>query len=421
MDIKLRKWMPILLFFFIICGNSAYATIQSHLNFQGFLVTSDGEPVTDGNYNLKISLWDGPSDSTDSKLWEESHTVSVTRGIYSVLLGDSVSFPNTMTFASQYYLGVQVSNEPIMKQDNGELIPLTSTWTSFRAKTSGGRCVNAVSQDYTITDDDDVVLGTGDTTIKLPSVSSFANRIFTIKKMDNTNTLSIVTSASEAIDTVNRGSGGSSLDLTTQQEEISVISDGTQWISIGVGTDSFVPMDQGGLNADVSGYEGAIKISGGTASQISISSWAEGILDDNDASARRSSLGLGSMATQASNSVDINGGAIDDTTIGKTTRSAGYFSDITVTSGINFSEGSLGAMAVQASNSVDINGGAIDNTSIGETVQSTAKFVTVTVSSTGYISLGPWRFKVDGSNNLIFQVNTTGSWSTKYTFTTNGD
>jgi len=37
-----------------------------------------------------------------------------------------------------FYLGVQVSDVPIMKQE-GELIPLTSTWTAFRAKTSGGR------------------------------------------------------------------------------------------------------------------------------------------------------------------------------------------------------------------------------------------------------------------------------------------
>ena len=83
---KLR-WIPIVVLLSFFCVNSSYATIQSHLNFQGFLVKSDGEPVTDGTYDLTVSLWDGPDDGTDKKLWDESHSVTVTRGIYSLSLG----------------------------------------------------------------------------------------------------------------------------------------------------------------------------------------------------------------------------------------------------------------------------------------------------------------------------------------------
>jgi len=43
----------------------------------------------------------------------------------------------------------------------------------------------------------------------------------------------------------------------------------------------------------------------------------------------RSNLGLGSIATQASNSVDIDGGAIDGTTIGATSAAAGTFTTFT--------------------------------------------------------------------------------------------
>lgn len=47
----------------------------------------------------------------------------------------------------------------------------------------------------------------------------------------------------------------------------------------------------------------------------------------------RTNLGLGSIATQASNSIDIDGGAIDGTTIGGSTAAAGSFTDLQFNSG----------------------------------------------------------------------------------------
>ncbi|ETR68720.1 MAG: hypothetical protein OMM_10233, partial [Candidatus Magnetoglobus multicellularis str. Araruama] len=401
MNNKLR-WIPIVVFLCFVCVNSSYATIQSHLNFQGFLVKSDGEPVTDGTYDLTVSLWDGPDDGTANKLWDESHSVIVTRGVYSLSLGANEPFPNTMTFTSQYYLGVQVADGSIMKQ-GGQMIPLTSTWSAFRAKTSGGRCLRAVSDNYTITDEDDIILGSGKKTITLPSVSSVANRIFTIRKMDSANTLFIKTSASEEIDDVNRGINGTPISLTKQYDEVSYISDGQEWKGIGSGnTIDLLSLDKGGLGSDASDYNGLIKVSGGAASSLTITTFVEGFLDDNDAAVGRTTLGLKSMATQASDSVDIDGGVIDGTAIGITSPAAGRFTTVeassvdidagtidnttigasipnsatfttlTVNNGITFSEGSLNSMATQASNAVDITGGTIAGTTMtGATIDGT--------------------------------------------------
>lgn len=117
------------------------------------------------------------------------------------------------------------------------------------------------------------------------------------------------------------------------------------------------------------------------------------------ASEARSNIGLGSIATQNSNSisvtggsisgvssvgtttlsatgtstlstVDINGGAIDGTTIGSSIKSTGAFTTLTATGTSTLS-------------TVDINGGAIDNTSIGASSRSTGAFTTLTASS-GY-------------------------------------
>ena len=48
----------------------------------------------------------------------------------------------------------------------------------------------------------------------------------------------------------------------------------------------------------------------------------------------RSTIGLGTIATQAANSVDIDGGAIDGTTIGANTAAAGSFTTITASSNV---------------------------------------------------------------------------------------
>ena len=67
--------------------------------------------------------------------------------------------------------------------------------------------------------------------------------------------------------------------------------------------------------------------------------------------------------------VDINGGAIDGTTIGASSAAAGTFSNLTST-------------GTSTHTSVDINGGAIDGTAIGASSPSTGVFSTLTAQST---------------------------------------
>ncbi|KPA15977.1 NHL repeat containing protein, partial [Candidatus Magnetomorum sp. HK-1] len=217
----------IIVFISLFLTTSAQADIQKTINFQGFLTNSNDEAVDDKNYSMSFSLWDGSDDSTASKVWEETQQVSVSRGIYSVNLGETTPFPYTLNFAEQYYLGVQVGNDSIMKI-NGSLIPIVSTWHSFRSDTSGGRHIKSVSQNYTLAGTDDVLLVSGDVTITLPSAEDMPKKWFTIKKMDDDNTtVTIVTSNGEQINNV------SSLSMSSQFSDVSLISDSQKWVSIG--------------------------------------------------------------------------------------------------------------------------------------------------------------------------------------------
>ena len=55
--------------------------------------------------------------------------------------------------------------------------------------------------------------------------------------------------------------------------------------------------ERGGLEADVSAYSGLVKITGGATSAVTVTAAGEALLDDADASAQRTTLGLGDLST----------------------------------------------------------------------------------------------------------------------------
>lgn len=89
-------------------------------------------------------------------------------------------------------------------------------------------------------------------------------------------------------------------------------------------------LERGGLATDASAFDGVVKISSNEASAVTITSAGEALLDDTDAAIQRTTLGLGTMATQSASSVNIDGGAIDGTTIGSATQAGGHFSSLQV-------------------------------------------------------------------------------------------
>lgn len=90
---------------------SAAATPTYLLNYQGRLLDpATGTPKPDGNYNISFRLYNVESGGT--ALWTESKSVTLSKGLFTTLLGDTVAL-NLPDFVNQVlWLGITVGGDP---------------------------------------------------------------------------------------------------------------------------------------------------------------------------------------------------------------------------------------------------------------------------------------------------------------------
>src|SRR5437764_11326482 len=95
------------LFIFLFCAYStAEAQVPRTINYQGILLSPDGNPVKDGMHVLKLSLYNGVTGG--SPLYSESISAETRSGFFTVALGASAPLPAFLTFDRQYFLGVAI-------------------------------------------------------------------------------------------------------------------------------------------------------------------------------------------------------------------------------------------------------------------------------------------------------------------------
>jgi len=109
---NLAFWALILIFI--------VSAIPRVLNYQGKLVDPSGAGIN-GSLPMTFKLY--TSETGGSPIWSESKNVSVTNGLFSVLLGDSVSFPDSVDFSAQYWLEVTVSGEEAFPRERLSATP----------------------------------------------------------------------------------------------------------------------------------------------------------------------------------------------------------------------------------------------------------------------------------------------------------
>ena len=123
--------VPLCALLLIIVAIPARAQIPRTLSYQGILTATNGTVVPDGNYSITFRLYDSLNAGTSR--WTETQDVAVSKGIFSVILGNVN--PISLAFDKQYWLGITVGSGSEMTPR----IQLTSSAYSFRA-----RCVDSL-------------------------------------------------------------------------------------------------------------------------------------------------------------------------------------------------------------------------------------------------------------------------------------
>lgn len=94
----------------LLCCGIAQAQIPHKLNYQGFLTSPSGAPINSASSQMVFNIYS--VQTLGAPLHTETQTVTVSNGIFNVLLGTNTAL--TLPFDTQYYLGVTTGADPEM-------------------------------------------------------------------------------------------------------------------------------------------------------------------------------------------------------------------------------------------------------------------------------------------------------------------
>jgi len=124
----------------VVLVASGEAQVPRTISYQGFLCDTTGQPKPDATYALTFRLYDAASGGT--VIWIEQKDLATKQGLFSTQLGDLVPFGQDVTFAGQYWLGIQVGTE----EELSPRLSLSAIGNSFRAMKSD----TALYADYAV-------------------------------------------------------------------------------------------------------------------------------------------------------------------------------------------------------------------------------------------------------------------------------
>jgi|GEM_PF-5264234 len=157
------------LLFSLLCllTQPAYAAPSKYLNYQGKLSDSAGKALT-GTHTMVFRIYDASTVGT--KVWEESNTVTLSNGIFTVLLGKTTAID--LTFNKDYWMSLDVDSD-------GEMSPRQQiVATAYSINSS---YLNGISSDsFLRSDEADTMAGTLTFSGVTTDVTTGANEDFTV-------------------------------------------------------------------------------------------------------------------------------------------------------------------------------------------------------------------------------------------------
>ncbi len=100
--------------------SSVFAQVPRQISYQGVIVDNLGAPIADGNHVITIKFYDASTGGP--VLYSEPIAATSVKGLFNVILGVQSPIPPSLTFNSQYFIGISVDGGP-------ELSPRTAMTT----------------------------------------------------------------------------------------------------------------------------------------------------------------------------------------------------------------------------------------------------------------------------------------------------
>ncbi len=168
---SLLTWVVIgVLMGILLVGVVSAQSVPALLNVQGKLTDTTGNPVADGSYSVMFTIYDAATGGT--ALWAENQVITTSGGLFSVMLGESTSFPNDLFDVSSLWLGIKVESDPEMTPRQR----LTTAPYAFRAANTatGGGWIDGGGVIRLETSTDSVGVGTSSPEARLHVVGDTA-------------------------------------------------------------------------------------------------------------------------------------------------------------------------------------------------------------------------------------------------------
>lgn len=322
------------------------------INSGGTALTSEG-PLTVAKGGT------GAASLTDGGILLGSGTGAITAmGVLAdgaVAIGDGTTDPTTLAaFTSSTgqlkheYGGVEANISAIA--DGGILVGTGTGTMAIRASVlTGGAAgylkheVGGLEADISAIADGDFIVGTGVGTLGLESGATARSSM---------GLGSIATQNSNSV-TITGGSISGITDLAIADGGTGASTEADARTNLGVAIGS----DVQAYDAELAAIAGLTSTAdsvpyftgSGTAALATITSFGRSLVDDASASAARTTLGLGTIATQSAGSVAITGGTINNVIIGGSTPAAGHFTTLDTT-GVFSANGAITSVTTNGEN-----------------------------------------------------------------------
>lgn len=129
-----------LLFAILLFASLSYSQLPQMINYQGKITTPQGALI-DTIVSIEFCIY-GDTTGMTAPLWSETQdSIKVEKGVFSVLLGDSVLIPFDVFNGEERYLGISVGDDPEMRP----LKPMVSVPYAFMSLTAQcWQCPNVI-------------------------------------------------------------------------------------------------------------------------------------------------------------------------------------------------------------------------------------------------------------------------------------